>query len=162
MKTSFTNANKENTRRRVAPPIPLERPEIRKLEKGEYQSYKLRNDPTNKNSPTYELSIPYFATGSPEEWLRFLKNLTKVFTGQNVTDGPGKYTVMKRLLEGEALSVFELAETECGTQTNNNFRACINDVTKHVFPARALQSQKRFMRRFLRKPITLKTRDYVA
>ena len=115
MKTSFTNANKENTRRRVAPPIPLERPEIRELEKGEYQSYKLRNDPTNENSPTYELSIPYFATGSPEEWLRFLKNLTKVFTGQNVTDGPGKYTVMKRLLEGEALSVFELAETESGT-----------------------------------------------
>lgn len=102
MKTSFDDSNKENARRRVAPPIPLERPEIRELEKGEHQSCKLRNDPTNENSPAHEPSIPCFVTGSPEEWLRFLKNLTKVFTGQNVTDGPGECTVMKRLLCGTA------------------------------------------------------------
>ena len=35
-------------------------------------------------------------------------------------------------------------------------------MTAHIFPAHALQMQKRFMRRFLRKPTGIKTQKFVA
>jgi hypothetical protein len=53
------------------PPIPLDRPVKRELEEGDYLVYKLRNDP-----------IPYFRDGTPEQFLRFRKNLQKVFKSQ--------------------------------------------------------------------------------
>lgn len=150
------------TRRRIEPPIGLDRPEVRELEPSRSQRYKLRNVPNDENSPTYELTIPYFATGTPEEWLEFRKNLMKVLIGQNVTQGPGRYTVARRLLEGDALARFNNAANLHGNETVDHFTACLDDVTAHVFPQRALQKQKRFMRRFLRKPHTMKIREYVA
>jgi len=154
--------NGTNTRRRVVPPIGLDRPEAQELEKGQYQRYKLRNVPDDDNSPTYELTVPYFATGTPEEWLKFRKNLKKVLVGQNVTNGPGRYTVARRLLEGDALARFNHVAEANGNETVPNFDKCLDEVTAHVFPKRALQTQKRFMRRFLRKPPSLKIREYVA
>ena len=63
------------SRLKIMPSIPYERPEKAELRKGEYQNYKLRNEPSDPNSPTYELSVPYFSTGTPEEYLLFYKNV---------------------------------------------------------------------------------------
>jgi hypothetical protein len=52
-------------------PIPMERPEQKPLRQGEYLTYKLRNVPNDPNSPTYELSVPYFKSGMPEEFILF-------------------------------------------------------------------------------------------
>ena len=38
----------------------------------------------------------------------------------------------------------------------------MNDLSKHVFPVRALAKQKRYMRRFVRKPKHLKTREFLS
>ena len=38
----------------------------------------------------------------------------------------------------------------------------MNALTKHVFPARAAQTQKRYMRRYLRKPADKTTREHMA
>jgi len=157
-----------STKRKVIPPIPLERPTKKELHKGDYQTYKLRNVPADENSPVYELSVPYFRTGTCEEWLIFRKNLEKVILGQNVTNGPGRFIVARRLLEGDALTVFN---NEAQTHTTNNgnasetaatFALCLDAVTKSVFPKRAVLLQKRYMRRFVRKPVGMTTRDYVA
>ena len=56
-----------NQKSRFTPPIPLERPEKMELQKGEYLVLKLKSLPNNKDSQTYELSIPYFSTGTLEE-----------------------------------------------------------------------------------------------
>ena len=162
MKVVIPSNDNGVTRRRIIAPIGLDRPKAKDLQKGEYHSYKLRNVPTDDKSPTYELSIPYFSTGTPEEWLKFRKNLKKVLTGQNVTSGPGCYLVAKNLLQGDALARFENAATARGNETVTNFSQVLDDVTAHVFPARALQTQKRFMRRYLRKPEAMKTREWVA
>lgn len=151
-----------SSKRKIVPPIPLERPEKKELQKGEYQTYKLRNDPNDADSPGYELAVPYFSTGTCEEWLNFLKNLEKVFKGQGVTSGPGQYTVARRLLEGEALSTFNNTATLQNAETVANFKLCVEAVTKSIFPTRAVLLQKRFMRRYLRKPASMKTREYVA
>ena len=160
MKVSTTSTT--NTPKRVAPPIPYERPEKKNYAKGTYITLKLRTVPNDDNSATHDLSVPYFNTGTPEEWLRWKRDLGRVLQGQNVTTGPGRYSMTRRLLEGDALAAFNVAAGNHGNETNDNFMRCIADVTAHIFPARALQLQKRFMRRFLRKPAGTKTREFVA
>ena len=75
----------------VAPPIPFEHPTVKELSKSQYQTYKLRNVPKDDNSPTYELAVPYFSTGTPEEFLIFHENVERVCHGQNVSDRVGKF-----------------------------------------------------------------------
>ena len=148
---------------RITPPIPLERAESRSLTKGEYLAYKLRNDPADDTSPTYELTVPYFSTGTCEEWLKFRANVDRVLLGQHVTTGPAKFLVARRLLTGDALSVFNAALEELGAnETNNSYELCMDALARHVFPKRASQLQKRYMRRFVRKPATMSTKQFAA
>jgi hypothetical protein len=148
---------------RINPPIPLERAESRSLTKGEYLAYKLRNDPADDSSPTYELTVPYFSTGTCEEWIKFRANVDKVLQGQHVTTGPAKFLVARRLLTGDALSVFNAALDELGTsETNNSYELCMDALARHVFPKRASQLQKRYMRRFVRKPASITTKQFAA
>ena len=169
--TVFSKPDSGNTttaRRCVIPLIPLERPPKKNLQCGEYQTYKLHNNPTEENSPVYELSVPYFLTGTCKEWLLFRRNLNKVITGQNVMGGPGRFTVARRLLKGDALTAFNSAAARQTTSTGNpsktrtTFGACLDAVAASVFPRRALLLQKRYMQQFVRKPPTMTTRDYVA
>ena len=162
MKININNNNNSKATRRVVPPIPYDRPEKKNYAKGEYITLKLRTVPNDEGSATHDLIVPYFSTGTPEEWLRWKRDLGRVLQGQNVTTGPGKYNMTRRLLEGDALAAFNAAATTHGNETNENFLRCIDDMTAHIFPARALQMQKRFMRRFLRKPAGIKTREFVA
>lgn len=146
----------------VPPPIPLERPAIKELKKQEYLVMKLRSDPADANSQTYDLTIQFFRTGTPEEWLLFQRDLNRVLTGQNITTGPQKFTMIRRLITGDTLAVFNKAAAEHGNETNATFLRCLQDVTNHIFPQRALSFQKRYMRRYLRKPKEMSTREFAA
>ena len=159
MKVTVPNPEK---RRVLKPVIGLDRPEIIELEKGQYHTYELRTSPTNVNSPTYKLDVPKFSTGTPEEWLKFVHNLRTVIQGQHVQDGPGRYRLARNLLKGDALSAFNTAATTAGNETQANFDTVLNSVTEHIFPARALRVQKRYMRRFLRKPKDMTTRQWIS
>ena len=128
-----------------------------KKTKDKYLTFKLRSVPTEEASTTYNLSIPFFGDGSPEELLIFLNLLNKVYVGQNVTDGPGKYALIRRLLVGDALSAFNSAAAVAGTETIPHFKTAVRGLVSHVFPARALVLQKQYMRRYLRKPADVKT-----
>jgi hypothetical protein len=146
----------------ILPPIPLERPERQILEDGNYVSFKLRADPLDHTSQLYSLSVPYFSTGTPESWIIFRKNLDKILVGQNVTTGPPTYAMARRVLEGAALARFEDSATDRGTETLEHFATVIEDMGAYVFPRRALQMEKRFMRRFMRKPRKYKMREFMA
>ena len=112
-------ANGENPvrRRRLNAPIHLERPDKVELEKGQYVVLKLRTNPADEKSTTYDLPLPFYSTGTPEEWLRFKLNLSKVLIGQNITTGPPKYALARRVLEGDALAAFEAAAALQDTET---------------------------------------------
>ena len=103
-----SSANEEGNRAEsrklcmTLPPIPLERPEQMKLEDGNYVSFKLCAVPTNSISQLYSLSVPYYATGTPEQWILFRKNLSKVLVGQNITTGPPTYAMTRQILEGSS------------------------------------------------------------
>jgi hypothetical protein len=55
-----------------------------KLEDGNYVSFKLEPVPMDPDSQLYSLSIPYYISGTPEQWILFWKNLDKVLIGQNI------------------------------------------------------------------------------
>jgi len=146
----------------VQPVIGLERPARKELRKDELLAFKLRSNPSDPKSTTYELSVPCFMTGTAEELLNFLKALRKVMVGLDMTTGPSRYSLARRLLQGDALAAFNRAATEQGTETKENFDKCLESLIQHVFPKRALAIQKRFMRRFLRKPRSMKVREFAA
>ena len=172
---------KNNTDRKsgfLPPPIPLERAETKTLQKDDYLTMKLRSIPNKSTSPVYELNVPYFkADGTPEEWLKFLRNFKKVIVGQDLTTGVTQFAMAQRLLMGETLAQFnkkakdlleeavkDAAEgdviTEADVETVANLQLCFQAVTVTVLPHKALQTQKRYMRRVLRKPQGMKIRDY--
>eukprot|EP00957_Ditylum_brightwellii_P187654 14289737-Ditylum_brightwellii.AAC.1 len=72
--------------------------------------------------------------------------------------GPASYAVAKILLKGDALMVFEQSEIPHRNQTVPHFELCLDDVAEHVFPEKAGQIQKRYMRRNIHysKDYTLK------
>ena len=61
----------------IVPPIGLKRPGIKEPVKGEYAIMKCRTNPTDATSPMFDLPVPYFNTGQPEEWLKFVINLER-------------------------------------------------------------------------------------
>eukprot|EP00957_Ditylum_brightwellii_P147423 11225801-Ditylum_brightwellii.AAC.1 len=76
--------------------------------------------------------------------------------------GPPSYTVAKTLLKGNTLTVFKHVENTHGNQTLQNFDLCLNDVTKHVFPEKAGQTQKRYMQRNIRYGRGITVKKWVA
>ena len=102
------NKNKPRLVPWIVPPVSLERPEKKTLEKGEYYTYKLRTSPTDSDLPTYELSVPYFSTGTCKEYLKFCTNFYKVCLGQHITTGPQKFILARRSLAGDALQSFKI------------------------------------------------------
>lgn len=164
MKVSPANYGKNtNPKKRILiAPIPLERPEKKSLSKEQYLTFKLRSNPAEADSTTYELTVPFFKDGTPEEVLDFVRDVRRVIQGQNITTGPAKYAVMRRLLKADALAAFNSAATEAGNETVANFDVATNGLIKHVFPKRALTTQKRCMRRFMRKPAEWSMRKFMA
>jgi hypothetical protein len=115
---------------RVAAPIPLVKVETPEPAKGEYLTLKLRANPADAQSATREILVAYFKEGTPEQWLDFLTKVRKVLEGQGLTTGPQKYTMMRTLLKGDALSFFNQKATEVGNKTVVNFVK--NDQTHDV------------------------------
>jgi len=148
--------------RTLVPVIGLERFSYGTLEKGTYLTIKLRSDPSNKDSVTHDFAVPFFSSGGPEEWILFRKNLKRVFTGQALTSGPAQYQMTRSLLEGDALSHFETAAAAQTSETVDSLKKCLNDLTSYVFPERAEQQQKRWMRRQLFKPRKWSTREFAG
>eukprot|EP00957_Ditylum_brightwellii_P099155 7552075-Ditylum_brightwellii.AAC.1 len=66
--------------------------------------------PYNANLPTCNLAIPFFNTGSVEEWLTFWQNIQAIITDQNATDPQGMYAITKSMLCGDTLTALKNAE----------------------------------------------------
>eukprot|EP00957_Ditylum_brightwellii_P009142 691134-Ditylum_brightwellii.AAC.1 len=77
------------------------KPSPRQLKRGQLHMYKLRTTPADVTSPIYELSVPLFDKGTPDEWIKLWRRLQAVLKGQNVTQGPPSYAVAKTLLKGD-------------------------------------------------------------
>ena len=96
-------------RRKIKPVIPFERTPSKELATGEYVVIKCRVDVSNPQSPQYEIRVPYYREGTPEEWLYWLQNFRKALRGQVAQPvASDKFGMARRLLEGEALATFNM------------------------------------------------------
>jgi len=161
--TPKTVRQQGNEGKRLLPPVvPFLRIKKPDLKKDEFLTFKLRSNPGQDTSPTYDLSVPFFNRGTAEELFDLLKNINRVCTGQNITDGPGRYSLARRLLQGDALAAFNRHATQRGNETVANFKLVLQDLTTHVLPRRALQLQRRYMRRTVRKSPEMSTREFIT
>ena len=157
--------NQGNGRSYPPPPIPLEIPstEEQKLAKAQYAKVSLLSNPGDQNSDEkFTIEFPYFNHGSPRELLDWFNNLDQVIRGQHITTRPAHYSMARALLRREGLQVFNAAATQCSNETVEHFKLVGDDLKKHFFPLKALMKQKRYMRRFLRKPRELTSKEYQA
>eukprot|EP00957_Ditylum_brightwellii_P102414 7806321-Ditylum_brightwellii.AAC.2 len=116
----------------LEPIIPIERPKVHKLTKGDYHVYKLHMVPYNTNLPTYNLAFPLFNIGSVEEWLMFQQSLQAVITRQNIADHQGMYAITKNMLHGDTLAAFKNAEGVNRPQSEPAYKKTMVDIHTHV------------------------------
>ena len=131
------------------------------MQKGECESLHLHSNPTDADSPNHEMNVECFSNGEPEEHSLFLQNMEKVMVQQNSTTGPKRFSATRNLLKGDALDVFNIA-AEGKAVTVATHKQAIQQLTQHIFPVRALQTQKCWMRHHMRKPAHVTTREDVA
>ena len=63
-------------------------------------------------------------------------------------------------MRGDALRVFNNRAIAQDAETVANLVLVLNELGKHVFPVRALAKQKRYMRRFVSKPLQMKPENF--
>lgn len=143
----------------LLPPIPYEVKKEGTYTKGNYMSIRLRTNPAEEKSPTYDITVPYFTTGTCEELLHFLNKVQDVIKGQDLKDGPQKFAFMRQVLRGDAMSQWNIEATG-KPEDNVVYDQCVKSLVSHVFPVRALVTQKRYMRHFVRKPLNENFRTY--
>ena len=146
------------------PPIPLKplRNEVDTQDKNSYLTVELRYTPADPDSRVYKKNVQYFKNGTPKQYIEFRADVTKVIVGQAITTGPAQYAMVRTLLRGDALRVFNNRATQQGAETVANLKLVLNELGKHVFPVRALVKQKRHMRRFITKPARMPAREFLA
>ena len=138
--------------------IPLIREQPAKIPKSERIILKLRSNPSQTDSQTYEISTYAFDHGSPEEWLHHQEVMRKIFIGQNATTGPQRFALARRFLKGKAKADLEKSVSENDrAETNAQLVLALNDVARGIFPLRAVAMQRRALRRFVRNPAELTT-----
>ena len=147
----------------ASPPIPFEKPEPKTLEKGQYQSFKCKNDPNKADSMTYQVDIPIFSSGTPEEWIEFKTNLNDVFRGQNLQEGQSRFNVVRRLLRGSAKTTFLVEEKkfEGKTLTKKALDQCLNAVANGIFHKGAYRAQRDYIRFNTKKPLKTKAIEWI-
>ena len=145
------------------PIIPLQRTVVHDNKKDiKYIEHTCHNTPGDSTTGKYVIKVPIYDSGHPEEWIIFTELVNKCLVGQDITTGPQMYQLVQRVLQGDAKAQFDTQAAAHGSQTAANFKAIMATMTVHVFPRYALQDQKRYMRRYLKKPLGMKVRSFTT
>eukprot|EP00957_Ditylum_brightwellii_P148007 11269549-Ditylum_brightwellii.AAC.1 len=118
--------------RNRSPPIPFYIPEKKKkLSPPNYQVYKPQTNYKDKKSVVYSITVKYYEVGTPEEWLQLIDVILQVIKGHDSTGSETAYTLVKSLLWGDILQVFQNEEIVHAKRDNKAFTKCLATVTKH-------------------------------
>ena len=117
-------------------------------------------------SGTYKKFVPLFEEGDPQAWIDFLKNLEEIWVQNSVSGPSDRKSTVRAILKGESLDAYDsaLAErlSDGHAMTTEDTDEALKVVAKTIFPHRALESQKMWMNRMMRKPSELSTRKMAS
>eukprot|EP00957_Ditylum_brightwellii_P125860 9594213-Ditylum_brightwellii.AAC.1 len=108
----------------------------------------------------YSLAVKYHNVGTPEEWLQFINAIAQVIKGQDIQDGEAAYSLVKSLLKGDALQIFQNKEESQDIKDTLVSTKCLAAVTKHIFPKKAYKIQKKYIR-IICKPLRLGSHKWI-
>ena len=123
--------------------IPLRPVASKTVENTKTITFKLSSQLSNSKSQTYKIISCVFTEGTPEEWIEQQKDIHKVFAGQAITTGPDQFSMTRQLLADKALTDFEArvtTHTTAGvfTETCDNLKVVLMDISTDIFPERAI------------------------
>jgi len=136
-------------------------------ESRDYVTMSLRTS-IGQETPTYKKKLYRFYDGTPYEWLTTMEDMGELWRQNSITAGDEQLASARTILRGEALNVFdaEMAELQGKPgfilHTPETINCGLKAVTKSVFPHRALETQKLWMRRGMKKPQNMATRRFAA
>lgn len=118
-------------------------------------------------SSKYKKSLALFDEGSPQQWIDLQRDIMEVWTQNALATPEDRMAIIKTVLRGESLTTFEAsiaenpvvdAEGNAVPLTMDMVTLAMTAITSSVFPHRALENQKQWMRKVMRKPTDLSTR----
>ena len=115
-----------------------------------------------RDSRTVAIYLPLFQKGSTEAFLKFVTILNNIIWGQDLSTVPQKFGTKRNLVVREALWIFDQKAWERETETNANYELVMKDRIYHFCPPKALQLQKRYLRRGLYKTCNTKIWDLIC
>ncbi len=162
-KTSSSDGQNGNQKVEPSPPVRLQGEELKACTKANSVTIKLWSEPQNKESATYEITIPVL-DGTETVWqlLHWTNQYKRVLEGQYITEVPSQYNMAERLMTAQPLAVFHQKMEELSVRTPENLEKCLRAVTEYMLPKRALQHQKCYPKRHCRKPLEMLTREWIA
>lgn len=197
MKVVLPKNDGASTKKRYEePPLPLQQEDTYETDKLKLARFKLRTDPGETTSPTYDFYILKInGSETLRHGIRFMVDITKIFNGLDINDADKAVRLYMELLEGEALNQFngavqkELERVHASTKlqvykqrkdagethaqataasaavaalpaTMDTLKEGIRAVVTYMAPTKALTRQKRWMRRFCRKPAGMSIRSF--
>eukprot|EP00957_Ditylum_brightwellii_P087724 6680356-Ditylum_brightwellii.AAC.1 len=116
-----------------------------KMSPSNYQVYKLCTNLKDKKSAVSLLTVGIYKVGVLEEWLHFTDAISQVVKGQDITDLDAVYIMVKILLCGDALQVFQNEEVVQKERDCPSFTKYLAAVTEHIFPMKAYKVKKKYI-----------------
>ena len=99
-----TNGDKK----KFLPPLPLATEEVPELEPHRSSKFKLRTNPGQNDSPTYDFHmVELDGSESLRTALRFTRDILKVFAGLHITTDEAKHRLYEEMLTSEALNQYK-------------------------------------------------------
>jgi hypothetical protein len=132
--------------RTIPPPIQLKRATWSKnTDDGAVTTFKLQCTPSDTDSLQFELKVHSFETGSVKQYILWKHDLVKLIKGQNLMNAEDKFKITRKVLTGDALSVFQEAAYAQVIKDDNSYMVYMDALALHVSLKNALTYQKAWM-----------------
>ena len=149
------------------PPIPITRVKRdTKVAAGDLVKFELKVHPDDDDSTLkYTKTVHRLSADStPEETLLWSRDLKSVIDNQRTSTADGKIATLSRIVREDLWPVAEAKFAADGATEDlksQGYTAAVNALITKIFPTKALNKQKSYMHRQLRKPMDMKVRPYI-
>ena len=156
----------------LKPVLPLLPEAVSKTDenKGSFITMELKSQAGGAGAGSYKKHLALFDEGTPQQWINTQKDVMEVWTQNAIKDATDKLAIVRAVLRGESLTTLDAAITEQAVDgkgdpvvlTMELLQEAIEEVSSTIFPHRALEIQKQWMRKSMKKPADLSTRATAA
>jgi hypothetical protein len=124
---------------------------------------------TGPGTPNYKKSIWTFEDGDPQQWMKATTGLREIWLQNSVDNATDMSNTVVAILKGDSLTAYEAAvedltvdpddDTQMIPLTEDHVEKALRIVAETIFPFCALETQKQWMSKHMKKPydMTAKT-----